>query len=46
MSKVLLRLVLLAIVTLGPTVSRAMLDGGGGPTPLCDPFSQHCSGQQ
>lgn len=34
--KVLLRLLLLAMVTLGPTVSHAMLDGNSPPS--CNPF--------
>ncbi|MBV8205497.1 MAG: hypothetical protein JO041_01790 [Acidobacteria bacterium] len=37
MAKLFLRMLLLTVLALGPTASRAMRDGGN-PPPTCDPF--------
>ena len=41
MRRIIVRLLFLAVLTLGPTVSSALLDGGG-PIPNCDPYQQSC----
>jgi hypothetical protein len=42
MRKIIVRLLFLAVLTLGPAVSSALQDGGG-PVPTCNPFTQNCS---
>jgi hypothetical protein len=42
MTKIIVRLLFLAVLTLGPTVSSAMFDGGD-PIPTCNPFTQSCN---